>query len=120
MTSCIKITAIPEVRFTHVNIGETFFTKVTLYLEKTVGLKALAAECRKRFVTNGDAKQANKWAEESYVPHLSLVYMEDTPEEDTVAKIQEEVAKAGIQFDVEAWNGGRIVLVTLSLGLTNI
>lgn len=117
MTSCIKITAIPEVKFTQVNIGKTFFTKVTLHLEKSEGLKALAAECRKRYVTNGNAEQANKWAEEEYVPHLSLVYMEETPEEDVVVKIQEEVAKAGVQFDVGAWNGGRIVLVTLPLAL---
>ena len=86
-----------------------------MYLEKTEGFKALAAECRKRYVTNGDAEQADKWAEESYIPHLSLVYMEETPGEDVVVKIQEEVKKAGIQFSVEAWNGGRIVLVTLSL-----
>lgn len=86
-----------------------------MYLEKTEGLKALAAECRKSMLPTATQNGENKWTEESYVPHLSLVYMEDIPEEGVVVKIHEEVAKAGILFNVKAWSGGRIVLVTLSL-----
>jgi len=114
VTSSIEITSAPDVRFTNVNIGKTFFTRVTLYLEKTEKLKALAADCRQRFVTNGNTELARKWVEDSYVPHLSLIYMEELPEPDIVEKIQAEVAKAGVEFGVDAWEGGRIALVNCS------
>lgn len=114
VTSAIEVSSTPEVKFTTVDIGKTFFTRVTLHLEKTDSIVTLATECRKRYVTNGNLDEAKKWAEESFVPHLSLVYMESVPEPGEVKRIEEEVAKAGIKFDVEAWKGGRIVLVRIS------
>lgn len=111
MTASIKVDTPPDVKFTGVNIGKTFFTRVTLYLEKTESIKKLAAECRQLYVTGGDLEQARKWAEESYVPHLSLVYAEGIPGEEVVRRIEAEVERAGIRFNEEAWKGGRIVLV---------
>ncbi|KAF8461914.1 2',3'-cyclic-nucleotide 3'-phosphodiesterase [Kalaharituber pfeilii] len=111
VTSSIEVQTPPDVKFHEVNVGTTFFTRVTLHLEKTAAIKALAADCRKKYVTNGDEEAAKRWSEEDYVPHLSLIYAEQVPGAELVARINEEVAKAGIQFDVESWKGGRIALV---------
>ncbi|KAF8454246.1 cyclic phosphodiesterase-like protein-domain-containing protein [Terfezia claveryi] len=96
--------------FEKLDIGKTFFTRVTLHLEKTQEIRALAIQCRMKYVTNGNAEEAKKWAE-SFTPHLSLVYMEGVPEPEEVKKVEEEVANAGIKFGIEAWTGGSLTLV---------
>ena len=106
----MEISVPPVVKFEKVDIGKTFFTRVTLYLEKTEEITALAVQCRMKYVTKGNVEEAKKWAE-SFTPHLSLIYMEEVPEPEEVKKIEDEVAKASIKFGVEAWTGGRLALV---------
>ncbi|RPB27861.1 2, 3 cyclic phosphodiesterase [Terfezia boudieri ATCC MYA-4762] len=110
VTSSIEVSAPPAIKFEKLNIGKTFFTRITLHLEKTEEIRALAIQCRMKYVTNGNAEEAKKWAE-SFTPHLSLVYMEGVPGQEEVKKVEEEVAKAGIKFGVEAWTGGSLTLV---------
>ena len=81
-----------------------------MHLEKTEEITALAVQCRIKYVTEGNAEEAKKWAE-SFTPHLSLVYMEEVPVPEEIERVEEEVAKAGIKFDIEAWTGGRLTLV---------
>ncbi|KAI5811672.1 2',3'-cyclic-nucleotide 3'-phosphodiesterase [Peziza echinospora] len=109
-----------SVKFTGVVVGERFFTKVTLYVEKTEGLVGLAGECRRRFVTREEdgstGEEARRWAQEEYTPHLSLVYMDEGVGEEVRRRIEGVVREAGVGFGegVEAWKGGRIVLVNCS------
>ena len=110
VTSSIEVSAPPVIKFEKLDIGKTFFTRITLYLEKTEEITALAVQCRMKYVTKGDEQEAKKWAE-SFTPHLSLVYMEEVPGPEEVKKVEAEVAKAGIKFGVEAWAGGSLALV---------
>ncbi|KAF8420821.1 2',3'-cyclic-nucleotide 3'-phosphodiesterase [Tirmania nivea] len=110
VTSSVEISVPPVITFEKLDIGTTFFTRITLHLEKTEEITALAIQCRMKYVTKGNAEEAKKWAE-SFTPHLSLVYMEEMPGPEEVKKVEEEVAKAGIKFGVEVWTGGRLALV---------
>jgi len=110
VTSSVEVSASPVIKFEKVDIGKTFFTRITLHLEKTEEITALAVQCRIKYVTKGNVEEAKKWAE-GFTPHLSLVYMEEVPGPEEVKKVEEEVASAGIKFGVEAWTGGRLALV---------
>jgi len=53
--------------------GEPFFKKLTLRAHKDDGLVRLAAACRSHGVEDGDTDRARQWAEQEYLPHLSLM-----------------------------------------------
>ncbi|KAI5805929.1 2',3'-cyclic-nucleotide 3'-phosphodiesterase [Geopyxis carbonaria] len=123
--------AAPVVRFSSLEAGEKFFTKLTLQVQKDPALVALAVACRAEFVTGGNRKEAERWGREAYVPHVSLVYHEEEREA-VAARIEglsEAVREAGILTGAEAegemkgeewmggWKGGRLVLVNTSAPL---
>jgi len=53
--------------------GKPFFKKLTLRARKDDRLVRLAAACRTCGVEDGDADRAKHWAEQEYLPHLSLM-----------------------------------------------
>lgn len=53
--------------------GSQFVKKLTIRAEKCSSLVELAGACRAGAVSEGDAEGAKKWAEEEYLPHLSLM-----------------------------------------------
>ncbi|KAI5820085.1 2',3'-cyclic-nucleotide 3'-phosphodiesterase [Pyronema omphalodes] len=98
---------VPEVTFKELVVGETFFTRLTIHLERNQQLVNLAKQCREKFAVNTGDQSAEEWVK-TFVPHVSLVYsMEEVPLE--LCKL--EVEKEGVEMGKCAWKGGRIVLV---------
>jgi len=65
--------------------GEPFFKKVTLRARKDGNLLKLASACRQHgLVVSQD--EAQKWADDDYLPHLSLFYG-DVPKDEVQKKI---------------------------------
>lgn len=58
---------------TAVDPDDKFFKKLTLRLKKEGGLVDLATACRAQGVLDGDDAGAKRWAEDEYLPHLSLM-----------------------------------------------
>lgn len=53
---------------------EAFFKKLSVTVEKNESVKALGAAARQAVDGyGGDDDKARKWAEEEYMPHLSLL-----------------------------------------------
>lgn len=91
----------------------TFFTRVTLHVEKTPEIKSLAVELRKKFADTKE-EDVDKWGEEKFRPHLSLVYSEMEQEEvkaQLYGGLKKEVDDAGVKFGETVWEGGRVVVV---------
>lgn len=76
--------------------GEPFFKKVTLRAKKDANLLKLASKCREQgvLVSESDAKA---WAENEYLPHLSLLYG-DIPLSDVEKKISSIELQLGFEF----------------------
>ncbi|KAH0303871.1 2, 3 cyclic phosphodiesterase, partial [Aureobasidium melanogenum] len=100
--------------------GDAFVKKLTLRAGKSAQLLQLASACRAEAVEGGDQKKAENWAQDEYLPHLSLMYA-DLPKaevEKLVPEIQEDCRKAG--RSVEAHDdgsvaiGGNVILVDTS------
>jgi hypothetical protein len=53
--------------------GDAFVKKLTLRAGKTAQLLQLASACRAEAVEGGDQAKAEKWAQDDYLPHLSLM-----------------------------------------------
>ncbi|KAH0615148.1 uncharacterized protein H6S33_000784 [Morchella sextelata] len=119
----IDIKELPNVIFTSMVIGETFFTRGTLHIEKNDSIVALATHCREKFAFGGQSKEdAEKWAREKFTPHVSLVYSNLWPVPEDVSKaIENDVLSAGVGLsgvsgsnsepDMNGWKGGKLVLV---------
>jgi len=62
-----------KVAFERLGSEDAFFRKLYIKCEKREGLNQLAKQCRQQ--VNGFAEEAtaSSWAEEQYMPHLSLV-----------------------------------------------
>jgi len=65
--------------------GEPFFKKITLRAKKDANFVELAAKCRQQGL-NLSESEAQKWAENEYLPHLSLFYG-DIPKDEVQKKI---------------------------------
>ncbi|TGZ78828.1 2, 3 cyclic phosphodiesterase [Ascodesmis nigricans] len=106
---------LPEIQFDGVDIGETFFTRVTLRVTKTPPLQSLATLIRQNFAhSRPDNEDLQVWGEETYRPHLSLVYhaMEAKEVEEKLGEVvRMEVEDAGVKEGKGAWKGGRVVVV---------
>jgi len=113
----IEVVPSPTVKFREAVVGETYFTRVTLHVEKDPALVGLAKQCREKFT---DA-EAERWAVETFTPHVSLVYAAmgkaRVEGEGVLGKVLEEVGKGGVlvggegEAEMAGWRGGRIVLV---------
>lgn len=57
-----------------IEAGEPFFKKLTIRLNKDKNLWKLATQCRRDAVLDGSEEKAQKWADNDYLPHLSLMY----------------------------------------------
>ena len=62
-----------KVAIQDVEVGSVFFKKVTMKCEKTADLSELAATCRAAGVEGLGKHAADRWVEESYLPHCSLM-----------------------------------------------
>jgi 2',3'-cyclic-nucleotide 3'-phosphodiesterase len=63
-----------HVKFQHLGSEDVFFRKLYINCEKGQGIKQLAQQCRKhidRF--EGKEEMTKLWAEDQYMPHLSLM-----------------------------------------------
>ncbi|KAI5791546.1 2',3'-cyclic-nucleotide 3'-phosphodiesterase [Pyronema domesticum] len=98
---------VPEVKFNEVVAGETFFTRLTLHLERNPQLVKLAQQCREKFTVNTGDVSAEEWVK-TFVPHVSLLY---SSEKVPLELCKKEVEKEGIEMGQCAWKGGRIVVV---------
>lgn len=113
---------IPSVSFQSLDVGQQFFRKLTLSVPKAP-LQDLAARVRAVAVEKGDEAAAKQWVEETYAPHVSLLYADIEIDESKRRRVLQEVADAGIRLANEGflgaskakghdgWNHGRIVLV---------
>ncbi|KAJ4991292.1 hypothetical protein SVAN01_03190 [Stagonosporopsis vannaccii] len=105
-----------QVEFDKLDSEGVYFRKLYIKCNKTAGLKALATVCRKQVANHEDEKTARKWAEETYNPHVSLLY-HDCPRVDAegLGQTSKLAREEGIDL-VErteglGWTGGRVVLV---------
>lgn len=62
-----------HVRFDSVQSENKFFKKMFVRCEKDTGLLGLCTQVRAQAVEGGDVGAAEKWIEESYDPHCSLM-----------------------------------------------
>lgn len=96
--------------------GDSFFKKLTLRARKDANLVTFAAAVRAQAL-QVDETTAEKWAQNDYLPHLSLLYA-DAPKHDIEQKMHRVELQLGFEFgDLFACCGGmlaqgaRLVLV---------
>jgi 2',3'-cyclic-nucleotide 3'-phosphodiesterase len=77
-------------------VGEPFFKKVTLRAKKGANLVKFASKCREQGLLLSES-EAQKWAENDYLPHLSLFYG-DIPESEVQKKIGLIELQLGFEF----------------------
>ncbi|KAF1996837.1 2',3'-cyclic-nucleotide 3'-phosphodiesteras-like protein [Amniculicola lignicola CBS 123094] len=94
----------------------TFFKKLYLAVEKSNGLKDVAQVARQTVDGYGSVEEAKGWVEESYRPHLSLLY-HDIPQvsQEDIADISKILDDVGVglkgEGELGGWQGGKVVLV---------
>jgi len=76
--------------------GEPFFKKVTLRAKKDANLLKFASKCREHGLELSEG-EAQKWAENEYLPHLSLFYG-DISKNDVQKKIGLIELQLGFEF----------------------
>ena len=69
----LPISSTMNADITAVDPDDKFFKKLTLRLDKRGALVDLATACRMHGVLDGDEVAAKKWADDEYLPHLSLM-----------------------------------------------
>ncbi|KAF2034973.1 2',3'-cyclic-nucleotide 3'-phosphodiesterase [Setomelanomma holmii] len=105
-----------EVKLEKLASEDVFFRKLYIKCYKSEGLEKLAQVCRRKVEGFEEEAKATEWADQTYNPHVSLLY-HDCPkvEADGFLPIQKLAQQAGVSLDVEGnlggWTGGRIVLV---------
>lgn len=62
-----------DVGIRQVEVGSIFVKKITMRCDKQLELCELAASCRMAGVQGVDAQSAQRWVEEEYSPHCSLM-----------------------------------------------
>ena len=112
----------PFVGFQSLDVGQQFFKKLTLSVQKAP-LQNLAVQVRAAAVESGDEAAAKRWVEETYAPHISLLYADIEIDDSKRRYILQDVGDAGIRLVNEGflgarkgegyngWDGGRVVLV---------
>ncbi|KAF2120901.1 2',3'-cyclic-nucleotide 3'-phosphodiesteras-like protein [Lophiotrema nucula] len=106
-----------SVTFGELESRDIFVQKLFILVKKD-GVKELGKVCRR--VVNGyddkDGLGAEKWAEDEYMSHLSLLY-HDCPvlSPPDISTIENLVLKAGVSLEgkgeLGGWTGGKVVLV---------
>ncbi|KAF2084479.1 2',3'-cyclic-nucleotide 3'-phosphodiesterase, partial [Saccharata proteae CBS 121410] len=94
-----------EVTFQGLDVGQVFFKKLTLRVNKS-GLAKLALVSRKDGVEGGNEEPARDWLESSYGPHCSLMYGDMDIAESKKAQIESSLENAGIDIAGNGSNGG--------------
>ncbi|KAF2735453.1 2, 3 cyclic phosphodiesterase [Polyplosphaeria fusca] len=94
---------------------DVFVRKLYSKVDKA-GVKEIGAAARMVVEGYADWTKALEWAEESYNPHVSLLYHDCPPVSDKdVAEMEKMVAIVGVSLEGEgelgSWLGGRVVLV---------
>jgi 2',3'-cyclic-nucleotide 3'-phosphodiesterase len=62
-----------NIEFERLGSDEHFFRKLYIKCQKTDGVKKLAQQCRQQVQSFEEGAKARSWAEEQYMPHLSLL-----------------------------------------------
>ncbi|KAK7511578.1 2',3'-cyclic-nucleotide 3'-phosphodiesterase [Phyllosticta citriasiana] len=104
-----------DVRFRGLDVGNKFVQKLTLRVERQ-GVRDLALWSRVLAVEDGLNTPAQRWADEAYWPHCSLIYSGSIDiSEEKKAQLQKLVEAAGISIDgsgdLGGWKGGTVWLV---------
>jgi 2',3'-cyclic-nucleotide 3'-phosphodiesterase len=105
-----------QVRFGKLASEDVFVRKLYITCAKGEGLEGLAVLCRQEVEGFKDKKLAEAWANEKYIPHLSLMY-HDCPLVDAggLSEVEQTVKQAGVSLegegDLGGWTGGRVVVV---------
>ncbi|KAH7027098.1 2',3'-cyclic-nucleotide 3'-phosphodiesterase [Macrophomina phaseolina] len=129
-----------RVRFAALDVGEQFVKKLTLRVRNEAeregegagsGLRELARVARLRGVElKGRGKEESRerrevverWLDEAYLPHCSLVYGSMPISDEKKAQLQAVVEKAGISVDgsgeMGGWEGGSVWLVPTFLPIS--
>ncbi|KAH8731194.1 2',3'-cyclic-nucleotide 3'-phosphodiesterase [Phaeosphaeriaceae sp. PMI808] len=95
-----------RVRFKMLASEDVFVRKCYIQCEKTDSLKKLAGDCRRKVEGFEDERKAEKWSNEEYNPHLSLVYHDCPP-----LNAEELVEIGTLARRAWGWTGGTVVLV---------
>ncbi|KAK8193108.1 2',3'-cyclic-nucleotide 3'-phosphodiesterase [Phyllosticta capitalensis] len=103
-----------DVRFQALDVGQKFVQKLTLRVEKE-GVKPLALWSRILAVEDGLDQPAQRWANELYRPHCSLIYGSVDISDEKKSQLQKLVEDSGIGIDgsgdLGGWTGGTVWLV---------
>ncbi|KAF1956082.1 2',3'-cyclic-nucleotide 3'-phosphodiesteras-like protein [Byssothecium circinans] len=105
-----------EVRLKGVASEDVFVRKLYIVVEKEGGIGEMAMRARREVEGFGEEGRAERWVEEDFGPHLSLLY-HDIPrvegeELKLVGRWVEDVAeKMEQEGGFWGWKGGRVVLV---------
>ncbi|KAL1792037.1 hypothetical protein ACET3X_009788 [Alternaria dauci] len=101
-----------HIKFERLGSEDVFFRKLYIKCEKGVGIKKLAQQCRKHVDGFEDETNTMAWAEEQYMPHLSLMY-HDCGQVDEAGLASVDTLDINFEGKKElgGWAGGRVVLV---------
>ncbi|EMD91679.1 hypothetical protein COCC4DRAFT_129358 [Bipolaris maydis ATCC 48331] len=101
-----------RVNFKCLDSEDYFFRKLYIKCQVDDGLKKLAGQCRRHVEGFSDEKKAEQWANESYMPHLSLMY-HDCPAIDAKGLSSVDMTEVELEgsSQMSGWVGGRVVLV---------
>jgi len=118
----ISLRGLLEVSFKEFVVGQTYYTRGTLHLERTPAIIGLARQCRELFANGGtEVEIVDKWEKEVFTPHVSLVYSAMDPVPDNIREaIGQDLKEANIgvlhwdgpKGEMRGWKGGRIALVS--------
>ncbi|KAF2496102.1 2, 3 cyclic phosphodiesterase [Lophium mytilinum] len=101
-----------SVQFEKLEVGNIFVKKITVRVRKD-GVSGLAKIARE--VVEARAGEAEKWVEEAYLPHLSLLYSAIEVSDDELSELGGVVENAGVDLggkgEMGGWVGGRVVSV---------
>jgi len=121
-----------QVQFKELASGSTFFKRLYIRCHRTPSLLALASLCRRHAVHRGTQTWApvdenvQQWVEESYDPHISLLYVDLDPTGNRMELVNKGLRGMGIMMAgeerkgmawMEGWRGGRVWLVPTDRGL---
>ncbi|ORY15604.1 2',3'-cyclic-nucleotide 3'-phosphodiesteras-like protein [Clohesyomyces aquaticus] len=115
--SAIELPTSKEVKviFGGLESRDVFVQKLFIKVEKA-GIADIGEMARTVVPGFEDSGKARKWAEETYYPHLSLLY-HDCPKvaPESISEIASYARHAGVSLaeegDLGGWTGGRVVLV---------
>ncbi|KAI5374737.1 2',3'-cyclic nucleotide 3'-phosphodiesterase [Alternaria postmessia] len=101
-----------QIKFERLGSEDVFFRKLYIKCAKAAGIKQLAQQCRSHVNGFEDETNSKTWAEEQYMPHLSLMYHDCNQVDETgLASVDTLEVNFEERGELGGWSGGRVVLV---------